>query len=139
MYIILQNPGDTMVLDTTRGHLATYQKLTAFLASSQASIELPAGSRCPACTEAETLSSFRMVKTPGLILTQHLPGSVLQVSGRTELLERYAEVFRFDADEVGGHRHPEQRFWGELEPGSDMIFVEVEDDLDDPDAWLPPA
>jgi len=70
MYIVLQNPGDTMVLDSTRGHLATYETLVAFLSSSMTSIELPASSRCPACPEAETLGTFRMVKTAGLIRTQ---------------------------------------------------------------------
>lgn len=136
MYMVLQNPGDTMVLDSTRGHLATHERLVAFLSSSATSIELPGSSRCPACPEAETLGTLRMVKTVGLIRTQHLPGAVLQISGRPDLLERYVEAFRLDAGE-GGHRHPEQRFRSELESDSDMIIIEVEDDLDDPDAWLP--
>jgi len=125
-----------MVLDSTRGHLATHGRLIAFPSSSETSIELPAPSRCPACPEAETLGAFRMVKTAGLIRTQHLPEAVLQISGRPDLLERYVEAFRFDAGE-GGHRHPEHLFQGKLEHGSDMIIIEVEDDLDDPDAWLP--
>jgi len=139
MFIVLQNPGDTMVLDSTRGHLATHERLKAFLASPQTSIDLPAMSRCPAYPEARTLRGLRVVKGPGLILTEHLSESVLQVSGRTELLERYAEAFLFDAGDSGDHRHPEQRFWGELAPGSDMVIIEVEDDLDDPDAWFSPA
>ena len=136
MYIVLQNPGDTMVLDSTRGHLATHGKLVAFLSSPLTSIELPASSPCPAYPEAKSLGAFRVVKTGGLIRTQHFPGAVLQVSGRPDLLARYVEAFRFDAGE-DGHRHPEQRFRGEIENDSDMIIIEVEDDLDDPDAWLP--
>lgn len=102
MYILVQHPGDTMVLDTTRGHRATHEKLLAFLASPQASMELESSLHCPAYPEAETLRRLRMVKTPGLILTQHLPEAVLQVSGRPELLERYIQVFLFDDAEGGG-------------------------------------
>jgi hypothetical protein len=30
MYIVLQKPGDTMVLDSVRGHRRTHESLTAF-------------------------------------------------------------------------------------------------------------
>jgi hypothetical protein len=138
MFIILQDAGDTMVLDSVRGHRATYDRLTAFLSSPQVSIEIEAGPRCPACPDSTTLRSFRMVKTSGPILTQHLPDAVLQVSGRPEMLARYVRSFQFDPADDGDHHHPEQHFRGELDPASDMIIVEAEDDLDDPNAWFPP-
>jgi hypothetical protein len=135
MFIVLQEPGDTMVLDTVRGHRATLEKLLGFLASPQASIELEAAQRCPAYPEQKTLRALRMLKAGGLILTEHLPDGVLQVSGRPHLLARYVEKFRFEPSDDGEHRHPEQAFTGELERGSDMIIIEAEDALDDADAW----
>jgi hypothetical protein len=102
-----------------------------FLASPQGSIELQASPRCPLLPDAETLRVFRFVKTRGSILTQRMPGEVLQVSGRPELLARYIESFKFEPEMQTGHRHPEQAFVGELEAGSNMIIVEADDDADD--------
>jgi hypothetical protein len=136
MFIVLQEVGDTMVLDSLRGHQTTYERLAAFLSSPQVSIEFEAGPRCPAIPDATTLGRFRMVKTSGPILTHHLPDASLQVSGRPELLARYAETFKFEAADGGEHRHPEQQFADEeLDPASEMIIVQAEDALDDPEAW----
>lgn len=131
MFIVPQKPGDTLVLDSVQGHRRTYERLAAFLTEPQATIELQAASNCPLLPGRSCLGAFRMVKTEGLVYTEHLPAGVLQVSGRPELLARYIESFVFQPGMGSSHHHPEQKFLGELAPGSDMVIVEAEDELDD--------
>src|SRR5512133_602704 len=141
VFIVIQGDqgkrvGDTMVLDSTAGHGRTADALAAFLASQRQSIEIAAGGRCHLCPDWPVLRVFRMVKANTDLRTEDLAGDVLQVSGRSELLARYIEAFRFDAGEAG-HRHPEQTLAvaGGLDPRSAFIIIEADEYADDPERW----
>jgi hypothetical protein len=131
VYILRQNPGDTMVLDTVEGHQNTRRMLAAFLEGQDQVIEVAAKGRCHLDPSMEPLWSFRMRKTQNLIDTQELPGGILQVSGRPELLARYIEAFDFEPGVETDHHHPEQRFMGELDHGSAHIIIEADDEAGD--------
>lgn len=126
VYILRQVPGDIVVLDMVDGHQETRRMLGRFLASSEQAIEIAAAGRCPLDPGMETLRAFRMSKTTALLHTSELPGGVLQVSGRVDLLARYILAFDFDAKVDSDHRHPEQAFRGELARGSIHIIIEVD-------------
>jgi hypothetical protein len=126
VYILRQRPGDTMVLDSVQGHGDTKRRLAAFLASADQVLEIPAAGRCPLDPDLKPLHLFRMRKTEELIHTQELPGGILQVSGRPDLLARYIESFGFGADVETDHHHPEQAFMGELARGSAHIIIEAD-------------
>jgi hypothetical protein len=111
MFIVLQDHGDPMVLDTVEGHRLTLQRLRTFLASDEDSVEIAAGGQCHLCPGSVTLQTFRVVKTDGLILVQQLPNAVLQVEGRKDLLSRYIKAFEFGTEVETDHHHPELRFF----------------------------
>jgi hypothetical protein len=107
------------------------------LASTEPSIEIAAAGPCHMCPDSPTLRAFRMEKSDGRIKTAELPGGVLQVSGRPDLLARYIDDFKFDDDQDGDHRHPENFLasTSDLAPGSLSIIIEVDNYADDPARW----
>lgn len=117
-----------MVLDTAEGHRETGRRLATFLASGDEAIEITAAGRCPLDPALEPLGTFRMVKAAGPIHTQELPGGVLQVSGRPDLLERYLKSFDFGPGVEDDHHHPEQAFTirGELDARTAFIIIEAD-------------
>jgi hypothetical protein len=129
--------GDTMILDSVAGHRKTMAALSAFLDSTEPSIEIAAAGPCHMCPDSPRLRAFRMVKSDGRIRTAELPGGILQVSGRPELLARYIDDFKFVDGEDGDHRHPENFLAsaGDVEPGSQSIIIEVDNYADDPARW----
>lgn len=112
--------------DSVAGHRRTLEALQRFLLSDDHSVELTPSGACSRCPDWEPLRALRMVKTTGLLRTRAHDG-ILQVSGRPELVSRYADYFDFEPG-AGGHLHPEQSFGGELDPASEAIIIEVDDD-----------
>jgi hypothetical protein len=142
MFIVIQGvhgkrDGDTMLLDSAAGHRRTFEVLTAFLSSGDDSVEIAGAGPCHLCPDWPTLQFFRMVKSDARLRTEELPGGVLQVSGRPELLARYVDEFRFDADEDGAHRHPEAALavTSDIDPKSESVIIEVDSYADDPERW----
>jgi hypothetical protein len=70
-----------------------------------------------------------------MLLTEQLPGRVLQVSGRDELLQRYGAAFEFPLG-TSDHNHPEQMLHDELATGSEAIIVEADDGVDAPEVRI---
>ncbi len=141
MYTLLQTldgqpAGDAMVLDSVAGHAETLKQLRSFVSSASRSVEIAAPGRCPLCPDWQTLTTFRLVKTEGPILTEQLPGGVLQVSGRGDLLARYVSAFEFPEGASSDHHHPEQMFVNEISPASKAIIVEADDGVDAPETRI---
>jgi len=121
-----------MILDSVEGHGETSKRLRAFLSSSSKTVELIAAGRCPLHPRMEPLRALRMLKTGGPIRTEELPGGIIQISGRPELLARYVEAFAFEPGTESDHRHPEYAFMGLLDPKSASIIIEVDDEAGTP-------
>ncbi|NJD19268.1 MAG: hypothetical protein FIA95_08325 [Gemmatimonadetes bacterium] len=128
VYILRWQPGDTMILDTAEGHEETRRRLAAFLASQEQVVEIHAAGRCQLDPAMQPLSTFRMRKTTGQLHTERLPGGILQVSGRPDLLARYIQSFAFQPGVASDHHHPEQGFMGELAPGSAHVVIEANEE-----------
>jgi hypothetical protein len=132
VYILRQEHGDTMILDSAEGHGETGRKLIAFLASTADAVETVALGRSPLDPDMEPLRAFRMRKTDGLINTQELPDGTIEVGGRPELLARYIAAFEFEQGTESGHHHPEYAFMGQLDHRSANIIIEADEEVGSP-------
>jgi hypothetical protein len=136
VFIVKQQPGDTMVIDSVAGHGRTADAIAAFVASGNLVEEINAAGICHFCPDRPILRALRLVKSQGLLRVEEL-GDVLQVSGRSDLLAEYAKEFRFDASCDGTHAHPEHRlaFQNQVDPGSLFTILEIDNWSDDPAGW----
>lgn len=126
MHILLLHPGEPLVLDSIEGHADTRRRLVAFAASPDPVLELGADGRSSLAPGLEALRALRVRKSDGPILTS-IEGPVLVVSGRPELLARYAEAFTFAPHAGGDEHHPEQAFPDDLAPGSLLTVVRADE------------
>jgi hypothetical protein len=138
MYVVVLNKetapaGEVYVFDTVAGHRVTSEALVAFLdRANETSLSLPSNGRCPLLPDAEFLRGLRFVCSPDLVLTSRTLDGLVQITGRRDLLRRYAREFLFTGECGSGHRHPETAFKiDELHPKTEMIVLEAEDELEE--------
>ncbi|MFO0582333.1 MAG: hypothetical protein U0229_08680 [Anaeromyxobacter sp.] len=129
MYILRQEPGDALVLDSIDGHAGTRLRIVHFAGSQAPELELPSRGRCPVAPTLSPIRALRILKRPGLLRTALTADGTLEVSGRPELLALYAEAFTFAPHADGDEHVPEHAFRDMLEDGSLSVVVRAEEDL----------